>query len=433
MKTRSNRNARWLYPFAALGVISAGHTAVSLFSALGRRPSKMWTDERPPVDTDEFLKPLAGILGVPLVTGGTVKLLNNGNEWLDSLLADFAAAQESITFSAYMWEPGKLNDLLFDALIERARAGVQVRVLVDGVGGKKCPEEDAERLRAAGGELCIFRPVKFGKLDHVHLRNHRRAIVIDGRIGYTGGMAVHDQWLGNARNNEEWRDIMVRVTGLPARSVQSAFAELWAYVCGEVLSGSAYFPTDLEENDSEMRSLAVVSSPAPEEQPLHLLFFKSFLSARKRIWITTPYFVPAKPTLDELARQARNGVDVRLLLPSKHTDSNAVRWAGQSVYEPLLEAGVRIFEYQPTMIHAKTVVIDSVWSIVGSANLDIRSMELNEENVLGILDRGFAAELERAFERDLQRACEIMLNEWKRRGIGARLVERCAGLLSEQY
>ena len=428
----SKRNSTWLYPLAAIGAFATVRAGFSLFAETGRRPRRMYTDNTPPVDSDDFLRPLAAILGVPLLKGGEIELINNGDAWVERMLPDFAAAQNSITFSAYTWEPGLLSDMIFDALIARAQEGVHVRVLVDAVGGAKCPEDDIERLRAAGGELCVFRPLKIGKVDHFHLRNHRRAIVIDGKIGYTGGMAVSDQWLGDARNEEEWRDIMIRVTGCLAQNVQSAFAEMWAYVCGEVLTSQEFFP-DTPSDDSSIKSIAVASSPSSEEQPLHLLFYKTFMAARERLWITTPYFVIAEHTRDVLAERARAGVDVRILLPSHHTDAKAVRWAGHSAYEGLLDAGVRIFEYQPTMIHTKALVVDGKFSIVGSANMDIRSAELNEEAVLGILDHEFAAKLEAAFEKDLERAIELDPDEWRHRGIAAKALERAAGLFGEQY
>lgn len=421
-----------LVPLAVVGAASIVRAGFSLFSAVGRRPGRMWTEETPAVGSDDFLRSLAAILAVPLVHGGRAELLNNGDEWLAQMFADFADARESITFCAYMWEEGRLNDMMVDALRDRARDGVRVRVLLDGVGAVHCPAETCRALEAAGAKISVFRPFKIGKLDHYHLRNHRRAIAIDGRVAYTGGMAVADHWLGDARNEKEWRDTMVRVTGPMAQLVQSAFTELWAYVCGEVLTGPAFFPK-LEDDGSGVKSISVVSSPSSEEHPLHLLFFKSFMAARERIWITTPYFVPDKHSHQELIKRAKAGIDVRLLVPNNHTDAKAVRWAAHATYEKLLEAGARIFEYQPTMIHTKTMVVDGKWSIVGSANFDIRSKELNEENVLGILDKKLAGQIEKAFLADLEKSREIKLKEWRRRSIGARALERVSGLFAEQY
>jgi cardiolipin synthase len=197
------------------------------------------------------LLPLAAILNVPLRCGGCARLLNNGDAYFHAMLDDFRAAQHTINFMVYIWEPGRVSDQIFEALIQQARAGVQVRVLLDGFGGLLAPRADVERLRESGGKVAIFRPPQFGKLLRYHRRNHRRAIVIDGRIAYTGGAAVGDKWIGDARNAEEWRDTLTRVTGCLAQNVQSAFAEPWAYCTGEVLTGDAFFPPDLEDDHTD--------------------------------------------------------------------------------------------------------------------------------------------------------------------------------------
>lgn len=421
-----------MWTFFVIGVLAAAGAFITLFFALGRRPERLWTEEIGAVDSADFMRPVAALLSVPTRKGGHAKLLNNGDEWLPALLADFAAARHSITFSAYIWEPGRMSDLVSEALIARARDGIQVRLLLDGLGGMKCPDESIEELRAAGGKVATFRPFSFGKLSRFHKRNHRRAIVIDGRIGHTGGMAVGDKWLGDARSPEEWRDTMVRVTGCLAENLQSAFGELWAYVTGEVLTGEAFFPEDIDE-ESDVRSLGIVSSPAGEEHPLRLFYFLTFLAARERLWITTPYFVPDKHTRKVVARRAKAGVDVRILLPNEHTDAKPIRAASHSYFQELLDNGVRIYEYQPTMMHTKHVVVDGKLSVVGSANMDIRSKELNQENILAILDRELARELEHTFERDLRVSREILSDEWKRRGIKARVLERLAVFFAEQY
>lgn len=422
----------WLLLLAFGGVIAVLSGIVSLFFALGRRPERMWTREIARVDSEDFIRPVAALLGAPVRRGGEAVLLNNGDAWLAAMLADFADAQRSITFTCYIWEPGRMSDAIFEALIERARAGVQVRLLLDGFGSLRCPADRIESLIAAGGRVAWFRPLSFGKLSRFHRRNHRRAIVIDGRIGYTGGMAVGDKWLGDAGNPDEWRDTMVRATGCIAESVQSAFAGLWAYVTGEVLTAEAFFPDDAVD-DSDVRSVGVASAPGSEEHPLRLLFFLTFLAARQRLWITTPYFVPDKHTRKAVADRARAGVDVRILMPNQLTDAVPIRMAAHSYYQELLDAGVRIYEYQASMLHSKHVVVDGVWSILGSANMDVRSKELNQENVLGILDSGLAAQLEAAFLADLDRSLAIHGNQWKRRGLGARVLERLSVFFAEQY
>jgi cardiolipin synthase A/B len=425
----------WVIAFFAVGVLAVGTTFISLFFALGRRPQRMWTDDVEPVDSTDFLRTLAALLNVPLRRGGHAELLDNGDAFFPALLRDFGEAQRSINIMVYIWESGRVNDMIFDALIDACNRGVQVRVLLDGFGGLGCPDEDRQRLRDAGGSVAMFRPLRFGKLLRYHRRNHRRAIVIDGRIAYTGGAAVSDKWLGNARTPEEWRDCMVRVTGCLAETLQSAFAEVWAFSSGEMLMGDSFFPTDFEGGDahSHVRSMGLLSSPSSEEHPLRLFFFLSFLAARERLWIASAYFVPDKHLRAVIKRRARAGVDVRLLLPNEHTDAKPIRWASQSYYQELLDAGVRIFEFQPSFLHSKLVVIDGKWALVGSANMDVRSKELNEENVLGVMQPEFGAQVEESFARDLEQSVEIERERWRRRGFGRKLLERFFVLFAEQY
>jgi cardiolipin synthase len=228
---------------------------------------------------------------------------------------------------------------------------------------------------------------------------------------------------------------MVQVNGPMAANLQSAFAEPWAYTCGELLIGPEFYAQYNEDQfaDGAARHIHVVSSPASEEHPLRLVFVLSFLAARQKLYISTSYFVPDKHTRGAVAERARAGVDVRILVPNKHTDARPIRLAGRSYYEELLQAGVRIYEYEPTMIHCKHVVIDGLWSIVGSANMDVRSKELNQENVLGILDQGFAAQIEKTFIADLKQSREFTLEEWRKRGIWEKLKERFWVLFAEQY
>ena len=423
----------WIGFFWGTGLLAVATAIVSLFFSLGRRPPAVRATATPPVDSPEFLDAVAGLANSVPDRGGTARLLNNGDEVFPALLADIRAARHSVHWLAYIWEPGRCSDQVFAALVERARAGVQVRVLLDGVGGMRCPDQGKEELRRAGGQVAVFRPVRFGKLTRVYKRNHRRAIVVDGAIGYTGGMAVGDKWLGDARNPEEWRDTMVRTTGGLARDLQSHFAEDWAAVTGEILVGEAFYPRAAEGGDGDVRHTAVASSPGSEQHPMRYFFLLTFLAARRTLYIASPYFVPDQHTRRAVAGLVRKGVDVRILLPSGHTDAKPIRLAGHSYFDELLSAGVRIFEYQPTMMHAKLAVVDGCWSVVGSANMDIRSKELNEENALGILDPELARAIETAFLRDLERAREIRLDDWRQRGLGRRALERICVLFAEQF
>jgi cardiolipin synthase len=424
----------WLGALAILGAFALVSALVSLFSSLGRRPGEIVATQVPAVDSQEFLDAISGTVNAPLQSGGRATLLNNGDEFFPAMIDAIRSAQRSVNFFVYIWEPGKASDQMFEALIERARAGVEVRLLFDGLGGMRAPDKDVQRLIDAGGKVSRFRTAALGKLTRFHKRNHRRAVVIDGNVGFTGGAAVGDKWLGNAESPKQWRDSMVRVTGPIATNLQSAFSEPWAYTCGEILVGEEFYGNgQSQDGDTDLRHVLIASSPASEEHPLRLFFMLSFMAARRKLYLSTSYFVPDKHMRNAVMARARAGVDVRILVPNQHTDAKPIRLAGRSYYDDLLSAGVRMYEYQPTMMHCKTAVIDEVWSIVGSANMDVRSKELNQENALGIMDHDFAAQVEQTFLKDLERAHEFTLEEWRKRSMWERVKERFWVLFAEQY
>ena len=426
----------WLLSLAAVGAAAAGGTAITLFSSLGRRPPRTWATDAPDVGSQDFLLGISGMINAPLSKGGSARLLKNGAEIFPAIFRALREARETINFMVYVWEPGRLSDQVFDALVERARAGVQVRLLLDAVGAVRAPEKRIAELEAAGGKVAWFRAFDFGKMTRYYRRNHRRAIVADGRVGFTGGAAVADYWLGTPGDGQ-WRDNMVEVHGCLAGNLQSAFAEVWAGTCGEILLGPRFFPPDPEDGDGVGEALTyhinVISSPSSDEYPLRLLFWSSFRCARERLYVTSAYFVPDRDLRAVLVERARAGVDVRILVPDEHNDMPPVRMASNAMYLELLRAGVRIYEYQGAMIHAKTFVVDGVWSVIGSANMDVRSRELNLENVLGIQDEGFAGQLEQTFLEDLEHAREIMLEDWEGRSPWHRVRERLWGIFAEQY
>jgi cardiolipin synthase A/B len=432
----------WLAALALIGILALASAVITLFFALGRRPSRITAAAPPAVDQeDDFLLALAGAINAPTRGGGGIQVLRNGDEFFPAILEAIRGARRSVTFFTYIFEDGRIAAAVLDALAERARAGVQVRLLLDGFGAMTLSREKLEPLQAAGGRVRWFRPARFGKLTRFHKRNHRRAIVIDGTVGFTGGAAVGDKWLGNAQGPEHWRDDMFRVTGPLALSVQSTFSEAWSNATGEILAGEDFYPLARDEADVadpsahvELgRHVNVITSPSDDAHPLRKLFWLSFMAARERIWVTSPYFVPDSLIREALLDRVRGGVDVRLLLPNELTDAKPIRWASQSYYDELLRGGIRIFEYQPTFLHAKSLVVDGRWAVIGSANMDIRSKELNEENAIGIMDPGFCARLEEIFLDDLRSAREIQLDEVRRRGRVQRLLERAAVLFAEQF
>ncbi|MEX2570448.1 MAG: phospholipase D-like domain-containing protein [Gemmatimonadota bacterium] len=428
----------WALILMGVGILALGTLVLNLFSAIGDRPSAASLIESCALDSVDFLLALSGVINSPLHRGGTARLLNNGDEFVPAMLEAIRGAERSVNLTTYIWQGGEMSRAFFEVLTERARAGVRVRVLVDGFGAALAPRASIDAFRAAGGRWEFFNVPRFGKLTRMHKRTHRRALVVDGRIGFTGGAAVMDKWLGHAQDPDHWRDCMIEVRGRLALSLQSAFTQLWAHSTGELISGADFYPLHVHEPERDgngeavRRHLNIISSPSSEAHPMRHVFWFSIRSARERVYITNPYFVPDDILAAALKERARAGVDVRVLVPNKFTDLPLIRWASQSYYEELLEAGVRIYEYQPTMIHQKLFVADGVWSLVGSVNMDVRSKELNQENALGILDRGFAADLEATFFADLELAEEFDLDRWRGRPLHRRAVERFFRLFEEQ-
>jgi cardiolipin synthase A/B len=429
----------WAMVLSGIGILAIGTVVLNLFSSIGERPGSAEQIGDCESGSTDFLLAISGVINAPLHRGGTAKLLNNGDAFLPAMLRAIGEARHSVNFTTYIWKDGDVSDAFFDALIGAARAGRKVRVLIDGLGGLRAPGERIEELRAAGGTWVAFHTPRFGQLTRLHKRTHRRALVVDGLIGFTGGASVMDKWKGNARHPGEWRDCMVEVRGRLALSLQSAFTQLWAQTTGELLTGEDFYPLHAHEVESESdgepirRHVNVISSPSAEAHPMRHVFWFSIRSARRYVYITNPYFVPDDILAEVLKERARKGIDIRVLVPNEHNDVPLIRWASHGFYEELIEAGVRIFEYQPTMIHQKIMVVDGKWSLVGSVNMDVRSKELNQENALGILDEEFAADLERTFHDDLSRAVEIDLEEWRRRPFYRRLRERFFRLFEEQF
>jgi cardiolipin synthase len=420
----------WAWSLLAIGVIAV----VSVIGALFL-PDWPEDDYEKGFDagpgSDRFVEWTAAFLNIPVFRGGTVKILQNGDAFYPAMLEAVRNAKDSINFDVYIFEPDEIGRQFMDAFKERAQAGVEVRVLLDGFGGMKMKKRNRDELTAAGVVVKRFRPLSLRSLVRFYRRTHRRAIVMDGRIGFTGGAAVSKKWKGNVTNAHEWRDSMTQVTGPMVAGIQSAFASNWVYCTGEVIAGPRFFPP--ADPGPGPCGLSVVSSPSDAMQPIRLLFWLSFINAHTRLWICNSYFIPDRRLRDAVVERSKQGVEVRVLVPGNHTDAVPVQLAGRSYYDELLAAGVRVFEYEPSMMHAKTTVVDGAWSVVGSANLDERSMELNEENVLGIADRDFARSIEEGLEADFGRSREIHLEQWRKRPIYQRLLEALAKGLIEQY
>ena len=381
--------------------------------------------------SEKFVELSAAYLNCAVFQGGEVKLLQNGDQFYPAMLEAIQGAKDSVNFEVYIFDPDAIGRQFIEAFKDRARAGVEVRLLLDGFGCWRLKKRHRVDMEKAGVKVALFRPLALRNLVRMYRRTHRRAIVIDGRIGFTGGAAVSEKWKGNVTNEHEWRDSMTRVTGPLVSGIQSAFASNWVYCTGEVIAGPRFFPP-LARGPGPC-GLSVVSSPSDALQPIRLLFWLSYINARKRLWICNSYFIPDERLREALIDRARRGIDARVLVPGNETDAIPVQAAGRSYYEELLKAGVRIFEYDPSMMHAKTTLVDDRWAIVGSANLDERSMEINEENVLGIAEPAFARAMEEGILADFERSREILLEEWQKRSLLRRGMERFCKLLIEQY
>jgi cardiolipin synthase A/B len=424
------RQKWWETLFFLCGVVALANAFSVAFLGADSAPYKVWTNESlEPVDSRAFAESLSHLVNAPVESGGRVEVLDNGDDFLPSLLKDVRAARSTINILVFVWKDGRMSDQLLEALIERQRQGVAVRVLLDGYGG----DDDGELFDAlvkAGGRVSSFRAPSLTSWMRVHRRNHRRSIVIDSQVGYVGGMGIADQWLGDAQDPEHWRDVMFRVTGPMAQRLQAAFVSPWVSASGEIVVQPLDEPR--VEADGVERFIHHVNSPADDDQSMAYFFLLPIMAARQSIHLTTPYFIPDEPLKEALRQKAREGVDVRVIVPGTHTDHVLTRFTGQNSYETLLEAGVKIYEYQPTFIHAKMAIVDGQWSIIGSPNLNTRSRRLDEENAMAVLDRGLATQLEQRHAADLARSSEIELERWRRRSPLLRLVQLSARLIENQ-
>ncbi|HEY4640000.1 MAG TPA: cardiolipin synthase, partial [Thermoanaerobaculia bacterium] len=317
-----------------------------------------------------------------------------------------------------------------EALAERARAGVKVKVILDAVGSAAMSRNLIEFLLRNGIDIEWYHPLRWYTIGTFNHRTHRKTLIVDGTVGFSGGVGIADEWLGDADSKDHWRETMIRVEGPVVTQMQFAFMDNWVKSRGELLTGLDYFPQ--VEPRGEHLTQVIKSSPSEGSSTVKLLYTISIVAAEKSIWISNAYFVPEADTLRALEGAVRRGVDVRVIVPGEHTDVPIVRHASRLYYERLLKHGIRVFEYQPTMMHAKTMVVDGLWSTIGSSNFDVRSFRLNDEVNVNVYDKGIAAKLEEMFREDLARSEEIKEYRWLKRPAFQKLREKIAALLRPQ-
>jgi cardiolipin synthase A/B len=364
--------------------------------------------------------------GAWLAGGNRVEVMQNGNGTFPRLWEDLRTAQRSITLQVYYGAPGRMAATLGEILRERATAGVRVMVLYDAFGTVDMPADQREALRAAGVVVEPFRPLRLSTLHLAQNRSHVRGVVIDSRVGWTGGFGIDDKWLGDGHSSGSWRETNVRFEGPAVRQLQAAFAAAWVEATGVMFTGRA----TVEMQPEGVTAGLLYTSPTLGSTAAERFFALSIAAARNTLYITNSYFAPDRNFVDLLAAAAQRGVDVRILTAGPRTDVNIVRLAGRAWYETLLRAGVRVYEWQPTTLHSKAFVVDGEWFTVGSMNFDNRSMALNDEATLMVLDRALGDEMNRAFFDDLRHSQEVGIEAFRARPWLQRLAERGANWLN---
>ena len=412
---------------AWIGLLSVTRgTPVRAVIAIGDRAGP------PPVSDSLFTHTMELYTGSHIEKGNRVELLMNGDGTYPALWSDLRSAKQTITVQFYYCQPGAVADTFATVLAERAKAGVRVLVLLDAFGSQNLLNDDdwVRTLRGAGVELARLRPLHWYSLHKATFRSHVRVVVVDGRVGYTGGFGLADYWTGDGRRQDQWRESNARFSGPSVMRLQGMFAAAWAEATGELLTGDTYFPREAFADAGPVRAGLLFATPTTGSTNAERFMALSIASAKQRLWITTSYFVPDDDFRALLLAAARRGVDVRIITAGDQSDVKSTTYAGRARYEELLAGGVKIYEYLPTMVHAKTFVIDSRWLTVGSLNFDNRSLAFNNESNLVVLDETLGAQMDSIFVEDLRYSQQIELAAWRERGGWAKTKEWGANLLS---
>jgi cardiolipin synthase A/B len=409
-------------------------TAVAGLLVLNFSPGekKIDTELTRQYDTDDaqFRRSLGVLLGPPIVEGNKVDVLLNGDQIFPAMLDAIRGAQKTVDFETYIYWSGSIGREFTEALAERARAGVQVNVLLDWIGSIKISDKEIDEMRQAGVHLHRYHKPVWWKLARLNNRTHRKLLIVDGKVGFTGGVGIADKWRGHAQDPDHWRDTHFRVEGPVVGQMQAVFNDNWTKATGRVLDGDAYFPALKAVGDSPAQMFS--SSPTGGSESMHLMYLMAITAARRSIHLSNSYFVPDELAVKALVAAAKRGVEVRIIVPGPEIDSDVVRAASRERWGELLEAGIKISEFQPTMFHVKSLVVDSLLVSVGSTNFDNRSFILNDEANLNVLDPAFAKQQEGIFEDDWRRAKPMSLRQWESRSIGEKIAGKLADIIGPQ-
>ncbi len=420
--------------FLVLALVCMALVSVIVLTALFGRGVRYKVASPGPeaLDSEQFLAMLEALTDSKVNRRTRLHVLTNGENFYAAELDAIRAARRSVNLEAYIFARGEAARCYVEALTERARAGVQVKLLLDAVGSAGVNDSSFASLCEAGGKVAWYHDFRFANLVHMNNRSHRELLIVDGEVGFIGGAGIADQWWKTSRNHPAWRDTMVRVEGDAVPNLQATFAENWLEAAGDILSGADYFP--MPEAGSGGAVLVVNSTPSGGGSTRARILMQLLLaSARRTIHITTPYFLPDASMNDVLLRAVRErGVEVTILVPGRRSDHFLTRSSSRRGYGPLLRAGARIYEYQPAMIHAKVLTIDGLWSVVGSTNFDFRSFGLNDEVNLAACQPEFAHRLDEDFRRDLAVSSEVTYQRWIHRSLAERAPELLGWVLERQ-
>ncbi|MDQ2735245.1 MAG: phospholipase D-like domain-containing protein [Pseudomonadota bacterium] len=390
-----------------------------------RRLSRLY-----PIESPQFAQELGVLLGPPVEGGNRYRVLQNGDEIFPPMLAAIRGAKKTINFETYIYWSGDIGRTFADALTERARAGVAVHVMLDWVGSIKMSQKLVDELESAGVQVKKYHPLSWWEIGRFNNRTHRKLLIVDGRIGFTGGVGIAPTWTGHAQDPDHWRDTHFEVEGPVVAQMQSVFLDNWIKVAGEVLHGPDYFPKIEPAGDGRAQMFS--SSPTGGSESMELMYLLAITAASKSIDLSAAYFVPGDLTHAALITALKRGVRLRVVVPGKHIDSETVRMASRARWGDLLQAGATIAEYEPTMFHCKVMIVDGLFLSVGSTNFDNRSFRLNDEATLNILDATFAAEQTKIFEADLARSQVVTFAQWLDRPLRERAGEWVANLIGSQ-
>jgi cardiolipin synthase A/B len=411
--------------FVTAFVLWIGANLATTEKRLLYRPRRLYTS----VDAD-FRRALGILLGPPLVPGNKVSTLVNGAQIYPAMLNAIRTAHTNITFETFVFRDG-IGATFVDELSNAARRGVQVHMLLDWLGSRTMDSELLASARAAGCDLQIYHPPSWYHLGRLNNRTHRKIMVVDGKIGFTGGVGMGTEWREGLNGLPPWRETHFKAEGPVVAQMQAVFVDNWIKTTGRVLHGAEYFPK-LSATAGDMDAQMFGSSPVGGSESMHLMVLLALTAAKTSIDIGNAYFVPDRLTVEALCSAAKRGVRVRIVVPGRHTDARIGRWAAQGLYGELLQSGIQIYEYQPTMMHSKVLVIDGVWTSVGSANFDDRSFRLNDEANLNVFSDDLAREQIALIDADIQQSRRMVLNKWRHRKFGRRINERLALLLRSQ-